>query len=235
MKINCFWEHNGSDTLLYATEYIGAYTRGENLTTAIKKMPKEIMSYSNWCGGNISGDIEIVIMEEKESALNIADADSDALFESEKLPLTRQEYENLKKLALKSAHDFLTLYKSIPNKDKDKAIDIKRKTFYGQVPRTANEMYLHTKNVNEYYFAEIEVDSNNNGNIYECRKHGFKALEQKTNFLQNTVMRGSYDEGWTIRKVIRRFIWHDRIHAKAMYRLAIKLYGTENVKNLFFF
>ena len=96
-------------------------------------------------------------------------------------------------------------------------------------------MYEHTKNVNEYYFAEIEVDADNNGNIYECRKRGFEALETKFDFLSNNVVEGSYGEDWSLRKVIRRFIWHDRIHARAMYRMAVKVFGAENVENPFCF
>ena len=45
MIIYCVWEHNGNDTLLYAIDYIGAYTRGESLEIAKAKMPGEIISY----------------------------------------------------------------------------------------------------------------------------------------------------------------------------------------------
>ena len=44
MKIRCAWEHNGNDTLLYAIDFVGAYTRGENLEAATKKMMQEISS-----------------------------------------------------------------------------------------------------------------------------------------------------------------------------------------------
>ena len=233
MTISCVWEHNGNDTLLYATNFVGAYTRGESLEIAKKKMPQEIVSYCNWLGMDAAGKTEIVIVEEKRSELTIRDADSDVLFESEQAQLTIEEYETLKTLALKSAKDFLTLYESIP--DKNKAAIPERKTFYGRVPRTANEMYEHTKNVNTYYFAEIAVDADNDGNIYECRKRGFESLESNPVFLQNTVRKGSYGEDWSLRKVLRRFIWHDRIHAKAMYRMAIKVFGAENVVNPFCF
>ena len=27
MTIHCVWEHNGSDSLLYAVDFVGAYTR----------------------------------------------------------------------------------------------------------------------------------------------------------------------------------------------------------------
>ena len=233
MTINCVWEHNGNDTLLYAIDFIGAYTRGESLEIAKEKMPDEIASYLKWLGEDAFENIEIIIVQEKASDLAIKDADSDVLFESEKVPLTVEEYKMLKALALKSAKDFLTLYGSIP--DKSASASLARKTFYGQVPRTADEMYEHTKNVNEYYFAEIEIDADNCGNIYECRKRGFEALEAKHKFLQNAVIEGSYGEDWSLRKVLRRFIWHDRIHARAMYRMAVKVFGTENVINPFCF
>ena len=233
MTINCIWEHNGNDTLLYAVEYIGAYTRGESLEIAKAKMPEEIVAYLKWLGEDTSDNIEVVIVGEKDSDLAIKDADSDVLFESEKVPLTAEEYEKLKALALKSAKDFLALYESIP--DKSATAMVERKTFYGQVPRTADEMYEHTKNVNEYYFAEINVDADNGGTIYECRKRGFEALEIKPDFLQNAVIEGSYGEDWSLRKVLRRFVWHDRIHARAMYRMAFKLFGKNSVKNAFMF
>ena len=233
MTINCVWEHNGNDTLLYAVDYIGAYTRGESLEIAKAKMPGEIVSYLKWLGDDTSDNIEVVITQEKDSELAIKDADSDVLFECEKAPLTADEYEKLKALALKSAKDFLALYDSIP--DKSATAIAERKTFYGQVPRTADEMYEHTKNVNEYYFAEIDVDADNGGTIYECRKRGFEALEAKPDFLVNAVIEGSYGEDWSIRKVLRRFVWHDRIHARAMYRMAIKVFGAENVANPFMF
>ena len=231
--VNCVWEHNENDTLLYANDYVGAYARGENLEVAIAKMPQEIASYCKWCGKDVCENIEVAIVQEKQSDLAIHDADSDVLFEAEKAPLSMEEYQKLKALALKSAQDFLTLYRSIPQKDA--TISPARKTFYGQVPRSANEMYEHTKSVNAYYFAEIDVDADNAGDIYECRKRGFEALERKADFLENALVEGSYGEDWTLRKVLRRFIWHDRIHARAMYRMAINLFGKENIENPFCF
>ena len=233
MTINCVWEHNGNDTLLYSVDYIGAYTRGESLEIAKAKMPGEIISYLKWLGEDTSDNIEVVITQEKDSELAIKDADSDVLFESEKAPLTVDEYEKLKALALKSAKDFLALYDSIP--DKSATAIAERKTFYGQVPRTADEMYEHTKNVNEYYFAEINVAADNDGNIFDCRKRGFDAVEATSDFLQNAVIEGSYGEEWSLRKVFRRFVWHDRIHARAMYRMAVRRFGENAVTNVFGF
>ena len=231
--MKCVWEHNGGDTLLYSVDLVGAYARGKSLASAMEKMGEEIRAYSLWSGEDFAREAEIEIVQEKSSGLQIADADSDVLFDAEREPLTQEEYEALKALVLKSAQDFHTLYDSVPNKDE--SCLLQRQTFYGDVPRTANEMYGHTKSVNAYYFAEINVDADNEGTIYECRKRGFERLEQSEGFLDNTVVEGSYDELWSLRKVMRRFLWHDRIHAKAMYRMAVKTFGAAEVENPFRF
>ena len=233
MKIECVWEHNGSDTLLYAENLPGAYTRGINREAALEKMDKEVRSMLQWMGRKEPRAVIIEIVQESDCGLEIRDADSDVLFLSEKEPLTWEEYVELKTLVLKSAADFLSLYEAVPDKNRSGAP--LRKTFYGQVPRTAEEMYRHTKNVNEYYFGEIDVEADNGGTILECRQRGLEALEQKGDFLDNPVIEGSYGEVWTLRKVLRRFLWHDRIHAKAMYKMAQREFGENAVPNLFCF
>ena len=199
----------------------------------MSKMSAEIEAYSLWRDQESGQEIDIEIVQEKDCDLQVADADSDILFDTEKVPLTQEEYEELKSLVLKSAMDFHALYSSISNKNE--SCLPQRRTFYGVVPRTAQEMYEHTKNVNSYYFAEIDIDVDNEGTIYDCRKRGFERLEQRPNFLDNAVIEGSYDELWSLRKVMRRFLWHDRIHAKAMYRMAVKTFGVFGADNTFMF
>ncbi len=233
MKIRCVLEHNGDDSLLFAENFVGAFTRGKDRETALNKMPSEILNYLNWC--NLpSNEIFIPeIVQIKQSELNIADADTDVIFNSEILELSESYYEYLKSLALKSACDFYALYKQIP--DKDKSCIKPRKTFYGITPVTAREMYEHTKNVNSYYFGEIGVKADDYGSISECREKGFLLLENKSDYLSSKVYKDSYNEQWSLRKVLRRFIWHDRIHAKAMYRMAINTFGENSVENIFKF
>ena len=118
MKIQCVWEHNGSDSILYSANFVGAFTRGKSKDEAVRKMPSEILSYLMWKGDSPPDALEPEIVQEKASALTVSDADSDVLFNGEKAPLTAAEYEALKSLAMKSARDFLALYRSIPDKDK---------------------------------------------------------------------------------------------------------------------
>lgn len=233
MKILCIWEHNGGDSIIYSRDFIGAYARGASVEEALGKIPAEILSYIRWAGKVAPDCLEAEIVQEKRSELTISDADSDVIFDSEREPLGATEYAELKALAMKSARDFLALYNAAP--DKSKSALPARSTFYGDIPRTAAEMYEHTKNVNDYYFGEIGVPADNEGDIVQCRQKGFELLEGQPDFLNKEVIVGSYGEEWSLRKVLRRFIWHDRIHAKAMYRMAKKTFGEGAVPDVFRF
>ena len=82
--MRCVWEHNGNDTLLYSVDYIGAYTRGISLEVAMSKMSAEIEAYSLWRGQESGQETDIEIIQEKDCDLQVADADSDILFDTEK-------------------------------------------------------------------------------------------------------------------------------------------------------
>lgn len=233
MELSCIWEHNRDDSLLYCADFPGAFSRGRSLEEALIKLPCDVRAYCRWAGIPFNGELTPQVVFEKASALAVRDADSDVLFPQERLYLTDQEYQRLKSLALRSARDFQTLYDALP--DKNASSLPARKTFYGSVPITGEEMYRHTKSVNSYYFGELGVETDNDGSILACRERGFALLEQQPGFLSHPVVTGSYDEEWSLRKVLRRFLWHDRIHAKAMYRMAVKTFGAKSVPDLFCF
>lgn len=223
-KLRCVWEHRGDDTILWAVDYPGAFARGANLSEALKKLPDDLSAWSVWTGGALSEYSGVEIVADIASGLDVRDADSDVLLEAEFEPLSREEYERLRDMALRSAEQFLRLYESAL--DPDRSANPVRQTFYGAVPRTAREMYEHTKNVNAYYFGEIGVEADNEGDILDCRRRGFEALEKQPDFLKNPVFEGSWDENWTLRKLLRRFIWHDRLHARAMVRMLERTFGA---------
>ena len=141
--IRCVWEHHGEDSLPHAIDYAGSVyagaeqglRRGEDGGRNCLLLGMEPWG-SPRCMDRGSG-------AGKVSDLRIADADSDVLFEEEKAPLSEEEYRQRKALVLKSAEDFWGLYQSVPNPDASCLPS--RTTFYGPVPRTAREMYQHTK------------------------------------------------------------------------------------------
>ena len=226
-------EFNKDGYLLYSETFPGAYTRGSSLEEAMSKFPDEIKKYCLWASIELKDDVESIIVQEKHSNLKISDADSDVIFDTEKKSLIIDEYNLMKELVIKSAEDFQKLYDSIPNKDITSIQE--RGSFYGPIPRTAREMYNHTNNVTNYYTGEIGAVIENLDNIVDNRVQAFNVIEAEENYLQNQVFDGSYGEEWSLRKVLRRFIWHDRIHARAMCRMAAKLWKEDSIANPFFF
>lgn len=234
MLVKAVCEYNDDGCLVYAENFPGAFVRGRNYENAAAKFPAEIESWLLWANGETPEEpIEVELIQKKESDLRVCDADSDILFDSEREPLTKEEYTKLKIFALRSAMDLERLYDSVPNKKVD--IAPPRESFYGKIPSTAEEMFNHCMNITEYYFGEIGVEAQNGPDILSCRAKGFEGLEKQEDFLQNKVFLGSYDEEWSLRKVLRRFIWHDRIHAKAMYRRAYEAFWDAEIDNVFCF
>ena len=236
MIIKAVCEYNDEGCIVYAENFPGAFVRGRNYENAAAKFPKEIESYLDWATGEAKIDfpVEIKLVQEKKNPeLKICDADSDVIFDSEREPLTKEEYNKLKILALRSAMDLERMYDSVPNKKMN--IVPPRETFYGKIPSTAEEMYNHCMNITEYYFGEIGVEVKNGPDILSCRQKGFEELEKQEDFLKNKVVYGCYGEEWSLRKVLRRFIWHDRIHARAMYRRAYEAFWDAEIDNVFHF
>ena len=87
MRIYCIWEHNGGDSIIYSRDFIGAYARGASKEEALIKIPAEMRSYLSWAGKPVPDCLEAEIVQEKPSELNVCDADSDVIFDSEREPL----------------------------------------------------------------------------------------------------------------------------------------------------
>ena len=216
-------EYSDRGCLLYSLDCPGAFARGRSREEAAGKLPADVAAFCRWAEWPVpSGSVEIT--EEKyQPEMKVEDADSDLLFACERQPMTAEEYGRLKRLVLRSAAAFETLYAAIP--DQDATLGDARGTFYGEYPNTARTMYLHTNRVTAYYVGEMGAEMENLPGFYENRVRGLAALEEVQDFLSLPVIEGSYGELWSVRKVLRRFLWHDRIHARAMYRRAKALWG----------
>ncbi|MBE6928245.1 MAG: hypothetical protein E7467_07155 [Ruminococcaceae bacterium] len=234
MKIEAVCEYNDSGYLIYAANLPRAYVRGETENQALAKFSGEARSYLRWLGEKCSASevFEVSIVQRKHSGLHIEQADSDVLFDTERAPLTEEEYQQLKMLALRSAKDFKRLYEAIENPDiSDRP---HRTAFYGAVPRTPRQMYEHTNKTTAYYAAAFGIALENMPDIYANRMQLLSELEALEDFLSDRVYLAPDGESWTLRKVLRRLIWHDRIHAKALWRTASSLWGS-TIPNPFHF
>lgn len=228
-------EYNEKGAMLWADAYPGAYSRGETVAKALEKFPKALSEYTAWAHGAplTLAESDFVVTHAYQTSLRVDDADSDVLFPSERLPMDMTEYTQKKLLCIRSAQDFEKLFASIPQKDR--SLRKSRRTFYGKIPCSAREMAEHTNNTLAYYAHAIGVPFENEGSLSENRKRLFRAIESTPDFLFPRIHTDTDGELWTLKKLMRRLLWHDRIHAHALYRLAITFWQKERIANPFRF
>lgn len=234
-RIAVIWEHNGLGGLMWAQDHPGVCTRGRDFAEAEGKLGAELSGFYAWLTGMPVPEMPVraVQMREILSPLHTEDADSDALFESERGPLDADAYASLRCACLKSAADFQTLYDAVP--DRDAPLRPERGTFYGGLPATARQMYAHADGVTAYYFGEIGVERAPAGDLQANRLSAFLALEARPDFLENALHTGAGQELWTLKKLLRRFLWHDRIHARALWRHGRERFGPDALPDPFCF
>lgn len=225
-------EYSGKGCLLWSLDCPGAFARGVTREEAAAKLPADVAAWCRWAGWDMpAGPVEIA--EEKfQPDMSVEDADSDMIFACERAPLTAEQYAALRELVLRSARDLDGLYAAVP--DPDAPLGGERATFYGQYPNTARKMFEHTNSVTAYYVCEVGADHDNLPGCCENRLAGLAAVEVLPEFLNRPAEEGSYGEWWSVRKMLRRFLWHDRIHARAMYRRARSVWG-EAIPDIFRF
>ena len=223
MHIDAICETNGKGWLIWAAQCPGAFARGATENEALAKLPGDVRRFLHWAG-EPAGDITVTPGAPIESSLHTEDADSDLLLEADYAPMTEADYAAAKLLVLKSARDFCALFESIPNPDISPRAP--RTSFYGPVPRTPREMYDHTNSTTAYYMAAFGIPFENMPDLYANRLQALAEIEEREELLTGKVCTAPDGERWTLRKLLRRFLWHDRIHARAMWRTAAPLWGS---------
>lgn len=233
MEIKAVVEYCERGSIVFAQDYPGAFSRGKTVDEALAKLSADVDIYCLWAGIDCPGkDANIVVVQSVCNDIAIQDADSEVLFDIDRTLLSSGEYERLKLLVLKSATDLQCLYDYIPDKN---ATDItKRHTFYGNMPRTASEMLAHINGTTGYYISRLGIVIDELPTLIGNRALAFRFIEAQPDYLSSKVFTVD-GEQWTLKKVLRRFLWHDRIHAKALYRMAVRIWNDKFMANPFKF
>jgi len=219
--VSVAFETNGRGYLGFIVELPGAYIRGRTEKEAIAKVNQEIHSYLRWLSVRYKHDYKIQIVQRHRSPLTVEDADSEILLEADKAVMEMEEFRNLVDLVWFSGETFVQLYTGAAFKDWVDASRI-RKTFYGDNPKTIREIFRHVKNCQYYYLSRMNIIEKTEGDFLTIRKSCLEKLEALYRKSNNCVILEVDNELWTLKKALRRFIWHDRIHGKAMARILEK-------------
>ena len=230
-------EYNDKGVTLWSLRYPGAFARGETAAEAVRKLPAACRRYRLWAKlpieADAAGDEQVRCTRKIKVDAPVEEGFTAALFPEEKLALDMARYMSLKTLCLISARDLEALFASIPQKDR--ALLKSRRTVYGKVPVTAREMLSHVIEAQRTWAALFGMDLGESQGLLADRKRLFAGLERQPGYLDGRLVTGPDGELWTLRKLLRRLLWHDALHGRALYRKAVTFWQKERIKNPFGF
>ena len=210
-------ETNGKGFMCWVAELPGAFVRGASRDEIHRKLGAEIHAYAKWLNIAVPDDAphqEELIMTNAV----VEDGDTNILLEmdkeSYKKPPELDHDCHLMRLSAKKAQ-----YTYQICRNRDTVVPSKqRKTFYGDVYATIETQYRHVVGVQQYYLESIGIQCQICGDLEATRETTINEIHSRYLAEANRLYRTA-DEDWTLRKVIRRIIWHDRIHERAMRRM----------------
>lgn len=212
------FETNGTGWIGYVAELPGAFVRGTAEGACLSKVDSEIRRYARWLGPKPGASCEVVRTRIHRSGLCVEDADNEILLDYDRERLDRSTFDQWTQIASFSGACFQDLYEAATLPDRrDPARD--RETFYGIAPGSIREVYQHVDRVQGYYLqclglTPILVSSSFVERRRECLSRITGLYERESG---RSVLYGKGEE-WTTAKALRRYIWHDHIHAKSIVR-----------------
>jgi hypothetical protein len=216
------FETNGKGYLGFIAELPGAFVRGRDKEEALSKVPREASSYLRWSTGAADPTpYRVKVAEVRRSTVDVDDADSEILIEADKKPLNRHQLAELREVAMRSGASFVGLYSEARLKDWTDPARV-RKTFHGDNPKTVRETFDHVKEAHNFYLSRFKLSCDTRANFTEVRAAMLDRIEGLFERDGGSKVYEADGESWTIRKAIRRLVWHERIHGKAIVRMLEK-------------
>ncbi len=222
-SVSIAFESNGKGCFGHVIEYPGAFVRGRTEAEALGKVQQEVKSYLAWLGRRQKpGHLATDVPQRHHCSLMIEDADSEVLLDADIGETTSGEFDEMIKLCRYSGSTFVSLYEKA--KFKDWVDDSKRrKTFYGDALKTIGETFNHVKRVQYYYLSRAKIPfGEKSRDFLEIRRHCLDELRKSFERNKNSIIFDVDNESWTLKKILRRYVLHDRIHGKAIVRMLEK-------------
>ncbi|MDV3278616.1 MAG: hypothetical protein LYZ69_09180 [Nitrososphaerales archaeon] len=214
------FETNGKGWHGYLVQLPGAYVRGMTELDALAKVDSEVRAYLRWLGSEPRpGRYEGRRVQLHRSSLTVEDADNEILLDADAGGLSEDEFTTLVELIRRSGATFLALCERAKFKDWVDQSRVRR-TFYGGNPCTVREIFAHVLGTQSYYMSRVGARPERLGNDFATTREEYleklNAMFEREGSGEVHVVDG---ESWTLKKVLRRFVWHDRIHGKAITRI----------------
>jgi len=217
-------ETNGKGFVGFVVELPGAFVRGRSESEILSKVGLEAKSYLDWLGIQRASLGRGHVVERHFCQLTVEDADSEILLAADRGPVNEEEFDRLSEIVLLSGRTFTSLYDQCQLKNWVDTARIRR-TFYGENPASIQAIFNHVDSTQRYYLSRVGLDVAQGQSFLDMRSLGLEKIGELHRRKNNSVVYQVEDESWTVKKVMRRFVWHDRIHGKAITRILAKQKG----------
>lgn len=204
----------------------GSFVRGSGIEQIRRKRSKELEEWAAWLQ---RPDISVPDWHEilEETSAQVQDGDTEILLSSDLDGYVddAQLHQAFADAEVSSVQVDRIFSRCLAIKDRTDPL-MQRTTFYGPTYATISDQYRHIIDTQHFYLQIIGTDATwaADSKLCDSRRIVIEALTELYSRIGNTVILDKdTGEEWTIRKVARRLIVHDRLHGRAMSRMRERL------------
>jgi len=217
-------------TQIFVQELPGCYSRSPTFDEAVGKVPTKIREFLDWLrnhGERIEDtyyEVETEISEILKGNWPVNLGDSQALFNADLKPLDREEVEHCIRYMKYARGDLIDLYL----KTSRDALEWKPDQ---STPRHIKRIAEHVAEVDLFYLERLRTRSFSDWPLGFLEVSNELSIMRLSNLSKEEMgctvshhppggWTGTTEpEGWTARKVLRRFVWHERLHTATVKKL----------------
>ena len=198
-------------------ELPGCYTKGKSRSVVIETSPHAIADFLNWRDGYTrvtESDTETIKVEVTEEFTNYySDKDYwvNAFFKEDKRVLSEADMDEIIWLLSCTRNDLEQIIRKLPIRQLHAPIE-------GEKFKSLSGILKHIAGAEWWYFDKFNLACNWEtlpDNVFEkltiVRNH---TLAQLPRLVNNATIIEEHEELWSARKIIRRTIWHERVHTR---------------------
>lgn len=218
-------ETNGRAVRLYSEKHHGACVTAESEQAALEKILPEINAVWQWGKGKpFAAACTPEIVERHTVDYPLDGIESDVIFNIERGVFNAVAYRVMRDMATRSALSLSQLLDSVPDPDADLSGAGGVMAAVGTAAEVRRITYFSTG----LFLNKLGIDYENTGDIYFNRTNALVAA-RVDGFMRNETHVCDGEE-WTLRKVLRRYIWQDRTLGNALYAAAHAVWGDRIAK-----
>ena len=202
-------------------EYPGCYARGSTRDQALGLVPQAIEEHivrlrqARFLPDDESPEISVVVAEEFRAFQSTPDYLVNAFFNNDRIPLSENDIKYARCILAMNRDDLLAVVAGLTQDDLDREIR-------GEVQKNIGGILRHIGTAEWWYwdrlglaFPRQERPVDHMTLLAVIREFTIKHLPE---LVGSTLIRSCSGEEWSPRKLLRRTIWHERVHTLQIKR-----------------